>query len=274
MMRILTTAVVLGCLGGLLLAGGCGSETSSGLPTPVGPSCPDTGFPYPGTSWQWQLTGTIDPSVDAEMFDIDLYNTPQQVIDELHARGRVVICYFSAGTREDWRPDADQFPASVLGKPMAAWPDEQWLDIRQIALLAPILRARLDLAVAKGCDGVEPDNVDGYTNDSGFPLSYDDQLTYNRWLATEAHARGLSVGLKNDLDQVEDLVGYFDWALNEQCFQYNECEALLPFVHACKAVFGVEYELDPDDFCDDANALNFDWLFKNWDLDAWRLSCR
>jgi hypothetical protein len=244
------------------------------LPTNVGHSCPDTGFPYPGTSWQWQLTGTVDPSVDAEMFDIDLYTTPQRVIDDLHARGRVVICYFSAGTWEDWRPDADQFPAAVLGKPMADWPDEQWLDVRQIEQLAPIMRARLDLAVAKGCDGVEPDNVDGYANDSGFPLSYTDQLTYNIWLANEAHARGLSVGLKNDLDQVEDLVGYFDWALNEQCFQYDECEALLPFVQACKAVFGVEYELDPDAFCDDANALNFDWLLKHWDLDAWRISCR
>lgn len=237
-------------------------------------SCPDTGFPYPGTSWQWQLSGTIDTSVDAQMYDIDLVETPQSIIDELHAKGRVVICYFSAGTWENWRPDAAQFPASIIGQSLEDWPDEKWLDIRQLGILGPIMQARLDLAVQKQCDGVEPDNVDGYTNNSGFTLTYQDQLTYNIWLANEAHARGLSIGLKNDLDQAADLVSYFDWALNEECFQYDECELLLPFVRACKAVFGVEYEGDPADFCPKANAMNFDWLYKRWDLDAWRQSCR
>jgi hypothetical protein len=66
--------------------------------------------------------------------------------------------------------------------------------------LGPILFARLDLAVAKGCDGVEPDNVDGYANNTNFPLTVQDQLQFNIWLANEAHARGLSIGLKNDLD--------------------------------------------------------------------------
>lgn len=42
------------------------------------------------------------------------------------------------------------------------------------------MQARLDLAVQKGCDGVEPDNVDGYQNNSGFPLTAQDQLAYNR----------------------------------------------------------------------------------------------
>lgn len=36
---------------------------------------------------------------------------------------------------------------------------KQWLDVTQISLLAPIMRARLDLAKSKNCDGVEPDNV-------------------------------------------------------------------------------------------------------------------
>ena len=101
-----------------------------------------------------------------------------------------------------------------------------------------------------------------------FPLKYRDQLNYNIWLANQAHARGLSIGLKNDLDQVKDLVPYFDWALNEECFQYDECELLLPFVEAGKAVFGVEYEGNSDSFCPQANAMNVDWLKKHWDLDA------
>lgn len=230
--------------------------------------------PSPGTSWQWQLSGNIDPSFDVEMYDIDLFDTPQAMIDQLQASGRIVVCYFSAGSWEDWRPDANDFPAEVIGEPLEGWPGERWLDIRQVDLLAPILEARLELARQKGCDGVEPDNVDGYANKTGFPLDADDQIVFNTWLAQEAHARGLSIGLKNDLDQIEALLTHFDWALNEQCFEYNECERLLPFIQSGKAVFGVEYNLEVDDFCPLANNMNLDWLKKSLELDAYRVACR
>ena len=232
--------------------------------------------PAPGTSWQLQLSGDIDTSLDVQMYDIDLFDTPQNVIDQLHADGRIVICYFSAGSWEEWRDDASQFPAPVIGNPLEGWEGEYWLDIRQLDVLGPLMGARLDTAVQKNCDGVDPDNINAYEdgNDTGFPLTYQDQIVYNVWLAEQAHARGLSIGLKNDLEQIDDLLPYFDWMLNESCFYYNECDALLPFVQTGKAVFGVEYELPPDDFCSQANAMNFDWLKKNWDLDAWREACR
>ncbi len=222
--------------------------------------------PEPGTSWQWQLTGTINTTWPVMMVDIDLFEAPQATIDALHRDGRVVICYFSAGSWEAWRPDAEDFPRQVLGDPLEDWPDERWLDIRRIDLLGPVMLARLDRAVRKGCDGVEPDNVDGYVNATGFDLSYDDQLEYNRWLAEQAHKRGLSIGLKNDLDQVIDLVEDFDWALNEQCFQFEECDALIPYIEARKAVFGVEYEGRPEDYCPLALAMGFSWLTKTPDL--------
>lgn len=229
--------------------------------------------PTPGTTWQWQLTSEIDTSFDVDMYDIDLFDVPQSVIDSLHQDGRIVICYFSAGSYEEWRPDAAAFPAEVRGNPLDNWPGESWLDIRQFDTLGPIMQARLDLAVQKECDGVEPDNVDGYSNDSGFPLTANDQLTYNTWLAAEAHSRGLSVGLKNDLDQIPDLLSHFDWALNEQCFQYDECDRLLPFIQAGKAVFGVEYEEELANFCPQATANQFSWLLKDWDLGPERLAC-
>ncbi len=244
--------------------------SSSPTPTPT----PTWWQPVPGTSWQIQYSGTLDTSLDVQVYDIDLFDTPQSVIDTLHADGRKVICYFSAGSWEDWRSDAGDFPAGVLGNSLEDWPGEKWLDIRQVDLLAPIMRARLDLAVSKHCDGVDPDNVDGYTNDTGFPLTADDQLTYNRFLSTEAHARGLAIGLKNDLGQIPDLLADFDWALNEECFSYNECDLLTPFVQANKPVFGVEYNFDTADFCPQANAMNFDFLKKHWNLDAWRVACR
>jgi endo-alpha-1,4-polygalactosaminidase (GH114 family) len=231
--------------------------------------------PGPGTSWQWQLTGTVDTSIDVVMYDIDLFDVPQATIDSLHADGRIVICYFSAGSREDWRPDEGDFPQQAIGNRLDNWPGENWIDIRD-ATVRGIMQARMDLAVTKNCDGVEPDNVDAYTNNSGFNLTAADQLDYNRFLAAEAHARGLSVGLKNDLDQVNDLLDDFDWALNEECFDWNECDMLLPFIQAGKAVFHVEYgdaQL-AQDICPQANALDFDSLIKNYDLDAWRIPCR
>jgi len=230
--------------------------------------------PTPGTSWQIQFTGTPVLSLDVQMYDLDLFDTPTDTIDQLHSQGRKVVCYLSAGSWENWRPDANLFPSEVLGNDLEGWAGEKWLDIRRLDILGPIMGARLDQAVQKGCDGVDPDNVDGYTNNSGFPLTYPDQIAYNTWIANQAHARNLAVGLKNDLDQINDLVSSFDWALNEQCFQYNECSLLAPFIQNGKPVFGIEYQGKLTVFCPQANAMNFDTLKKNLSLDAWRIACR
>jgi endo-alpha-1,4-polygalactosaminidase (GH114 family) len=242
--------------------------------TAAPPSRPGSWWrPSPRTTWQWQLTGTIDTSVEADMYDIDLFDTPASTVRELHDRGRRVVCYLDAGTYEPGRPDADAYPDAVLGAEVEGWPGERWLDIRRLDVLGPILERRLDRCRAKGFDGVEPDNVDAYANDSGFPLSADDQLAFNRFVAAAAHARGLSVGLKNDLDQAAALEPRFDWALDEQCFQYDECEALRPFAAAGKAVFIAEYELEPSAFCDAARAAGYQAIRKRLDLDAWRQAC-
>ena len=235
--------------------------------------------PAPGTSWQWQLVEDIDTSVDVEVYDIDLFDVPQGTIDTLHADGRIVICYFSAGSYEEWRDDAGDLPSAAIGDPLDGWPGEAWLDHRDEGVRA-VMAARLDLAVSKGCDAVEPDNVDGYTNPTGFDLSGEDQLDYNRWLATQAHDRGLSIGLKNDVDQVEALVDDFDWALNEECITYDECETTSPFIEQGKAVFHVEYVDDTadgpalaDSVCPQTSGLGFSTLIKEWDLTVWRLAC-
>ena len=224
--------------------------------------------------WQWQLTGSVDLSVDASVFDVDLFNVTAATVGAIHAKGSKAICYVSVGTYEPWRADAASFPEIVKGKALGDFPDEKWLDIRRLDILGPILEARFDMCKAKGFDAVEPDNVDGYTNKTGFPLTADDQLKFNKYLAQIAHARGLSVGLKNDLDQVKELVDNFDWALNESCFQYKECNLLAPFVAAGKAVFQVEYKMTADAFCPQANTLNFNSLRKNLNLDAYRVACR
>jgi len=222
--------------------------------------------PAPTTTWQWQLTGTLDTSFKVQMYDIDLYDSTAAQISTLHAQGKVVICYFST-QYEDWRPDAASFTPSVLGNNMDGWPGEKWVDIRS-PVVRNIMSSRLDLAVQKGCDGVEPDNVDGYTNHPGFPLTYADQINFNTFLATTAHSKSLSIGLKNDLDQVKDLVNVFDWALNEQCNQYQECKDLTPFITAGKAVFNCEYSGTPANVCKSMVSSSFSTIFKSLDLNA------
>lgn len=272
---IIGLTTFIACSGG---GGGDGDESDDGVQQEIqeneNPIAGDWWKPAPGTSWQWQLSGELNASYDVQMYDVDLIDSSAETISNLKAAGRVVVCYFSAGSWEDWRPDAGEFPDSVKGKTMDGWPDEKWLNISNLELLGPIMEARLDLAVAKGCDGVEPDNVDGYANDTGFPLTAEDQLAYNRRLSDEAHERGLSIGLKNDLDQIPGLLNWFDWALNEQCFEMDECELLEAFVRAGKAVFGVEYQGDPAVFCPSMNARNFDWLLMDWDLGGGRSACR
>jgi hypothetical protein len=256
----------------------------SGCDSGVHSKGPEPGIWAPGMSWQWQLEGTIDTSLAVQVYDVDLFETEQTVIDALHANGTKVICYFSAGTWEPNRPDGDQFPSGAIGNAMVDWPDEKYLDIRN-ATVRSIMAARMDLAKSKQCDAVEPDNVDGYAIDedgeddgefTGFQLTATDQLDYNMYLSLQAHDRNLSVGLKNDVDQISELVDYFDWTLNEECFKFTECENLLPFIQKGKAVFHVEYgaRAKADEICPQANTLNFDTLIKNLSLNAFRISCR
>ncbi|MBA3823655.1 MAG: endo alpha-1,4 polygalactosaminidase [Ktedonobacterales bacterium] len=249
------------------------SVTTPGSTTPLPPG--QVWHPALQSSWQWQLDdSTLDPALKVQVYDFDGFDRSADDVAQLHAQGTKVICYIDVGTWEMGRPDSDKFPAALKGKPVDGFPDEKWLDIRQLSVLEPLISARMDICKEKGFDAIEPDNVDGYANDSGFPLTADEQLAFNTFLAKAAHQRGLSVGLKNDLDQVQQLLPLFDWALNEQCFQYHECAALLPFIQANKAVFNVEYKLNPDQFCSKANAMNFNSLKKHLALDAFRVACR
>jgi hypothetical protein len=273
------------------------AATAAAAPAPV--ACDTTKgacwHPAVNARWQYQLQGvsayastgginvgisatpyTGGASVSPSVFDIDLYvdqavsgnnstlNTA--AISAIHAAGKKAICYVSAGSWENWRPDANQFPASVLGN-KNGWAGEKWLDIRQTSVLLPIMEARVQKCAQAGFDGVEWDNVDGYTNRTGFPLTSADQLTYNASLANLAHKYGLTVALKNDVEQVSDLAPYFDYAVNEQCQQYSECSGYTAnFINAGKAVFQVEYKLHLVKFCPQANTENRNAILKDFDL--------
>lgn len=264
-------------------AGSNHSSGSSGAGGSAPVSSPPSSIswrPAVSDTWQWQLKGTVNTSYPVAVYDIDLFDTPIATIQALQASGKKVVCYFSAGSSENWRSDFSGFQAADMGSDLTGWPGEKWLDTRS-ANVRQIMRTRLDLAVSKGCNGVEPDNVDAYVNQSGFPLTAVTQLEYNRFLASEAHSRKLAVALKNDVNQLSDLVGDFDFAVNEQCHSYNECDGYQVFIQHNKPVFNAEYATAyvadaaaRQTLCVDARARNFRTLVLPLALnDSFRYSC-
>lgn len=199
-------------------------------------------------SWYWQLTGRLNVSHAVDAYDVDGFETSAARVRALHEAGRRVICYIDVGTWEDFRPDAGQFPRSVLGR-SNGWPGERWLDVRRLSVLEPLMSARIEMCARKGFDALEPDNIDGYANRTGFPLTAREQLVYDRWVAHEAHAVGLAVFQKNDPQQARRLEPYFDGVLDEQCNQYAECSSFRAYLDAGKPVLNAEYDLPARRFC-------------------------
>src|SRR3954453_12919764 len=259
-----------------------------------------TGFVNIGVTGTSFATGrTVAPTV----FDIDILQdgkcySPQDysvlnyaAVQAIHTRGARVIGYIDAGTAETWRPDFPEMQAfdqscdgCLFGNPLSHFPDEYWLNINtnvrgtnpntgksQTArqFLLDEMLARLKEAKLIGVDAIEFDDVDGWQSNSGLSITAADQLRYNIKLANLAHHMGFAVGLKNDLSQAATLQPYFDFAINEQCFQYDECGALVPWsTQYGKAVFNVEYGEHQAAFCPTANAAgtNFNSIGKTDDL--------
>lgn len=251
------------------------------------------------TSWHWMIDHPLDLNNPKDMgledpngkkltfapptvYDIDWEMNSAKTVQALHAMNKKVICYVDVGAFENYRPDARKFPKTVIGKPDGHWEGSYWLDIRRLDVLLPIMRDRFQVCKTKGFDAIEPDEVDGYANDSGFNLSYNDQLRYNRAIADLAHSLGLSVGLKGNIEQVPDLWPYFDWTLNEQCFEFDECAVLSKYFLANgKAVFNVEYDdlysgyrAKSTEFCPKANAAKFNSMKMPLELSGGRWPCR
>lgn len=253
-----------------LLAAACGESrgtlVTTGGATPWRPAL--------GTSWQVQLTGTLDTSIDVAVYDVDLFDAPASAVEALHAAGRRVICYVSVGTYEPWRSDATSFPAAALGDAVEGFPTERWLETRDTTVRA-LMAARLDLAAAKACDGVDLSNVSPEGATTGFSFGPADVESYGGWLAEQAHARGLGAGLGGGADVAGALAADFEWALTEGCLGDGTCGAYASFAAAGKVVFGVEFgaEADAAAICPAAKQAGLDALIKNRNYDAFRVAC-
>jgi len=179
LLYILLPILVLGILAlalglGLGLTLGRSNDDDSGNDDDTSPPLPspNTTLPWtPTVSSTWQIILSHPPDLSSSsattpnvsVFDIDLFDTPASTIQQLHSLGKKVLCYFSAGSYEDWRDDADQFEDADLGNDLDGWPGEKWLDLNS-ENVRRIMKTRIELAAEKGCDGVDPDNVDAYVS--------------------------------------------------------------------------------------------------------------
>jgi hypothetical protein len=138
-----------------------------------------------GASWQIVLrqqlkippSQAIQPDF-VDVWDIDLFENTDNGKDgstiaylkSLPHKPKV-ICYFSAGSYEDWRTDwPENFDKDNYGSPLIGWDGEYWLDIGSSAV-QEVMFNRIRLAATMGCDAVDPDNVDGYVSPSPCSLA-------------------------------------------------------------------------------------------------------
>lgn len=248
---------------------GCGGtcEAGSGCTVP------------PGTWWKptnekplhlhWQLSDTFaypgDVVPGQSLYDIDGDLSSAQTVAQLHAAGYKVICYMEVGSVENFRDDYQDFVAlGVVGKEQSDWPGEFWLDIStqaNIDKILPLMKARMvNWCQAKGFDAIEPDTSDVEGASAAQIISYAKQI------AALAHSLGLGIGLKNNAgSSAAALEPSYDWALVEQCWEYDECDGFrTSFLAANKPVFNVEYNTAPN--CASANAWHMNSMRRDLDL--------
>ena len=170
--------------------------------------------PLPEGVADYQLGQPYEPASDVTVVVRDSTASPEP--------GIYSVCYVNAFQTQ---PDESVDPALLL-EPDPAWPDEYLLDTAQRGPLT----ARIDALLARcddaGFDAVELDNLDSWTR-SGGRLERRDTLTIARGAVAAAHARGLAVGQKNtpDLTAAEIARTGFDFAIAEECHEFDECAA-------------------------------------------------
>lgn len=205
--------------------------------------------PGPGRvpTWVIQLDGV--PAQQADLVTLDGQDTtPAQVAQVVRAGGHP-ICYLNAGAWEQWRPDAGRIPPQLVGKPLAGWPGERWLDVRDPERLRPVMADRIETCRRKGFVAVDPDNLDGHSADTGWGISQAQEFAYLSLLIELAHGQGLAIGLKNAVELLPKAGPKVDFAVNESCHELDECARYADFVSSGKWVLNLEYRGTPAEVC-------------------------
>jgi hypothetical protein len=191
--------------------------------------------------WDWQI-GRVTPlqrtgrrAVD--IYDIDGFLTTPAEIGQIHtawqastlAHPRAV--YYLDLAWEDYRPDGSPapygrfLPASTLGKVYFGFPEERWVDFRQLDALKPMLNERIAMCARKGFDTVELDDIDSFDPPSttGFYLTAGDAQNYLAYADNLVHRYGMTVLWKNSPLLARWGMRYTDGAVVEECYAFGGC---------------------------------------------------
>jgi hypothetical protein len=200
--------------------------------------------------WDWQI-GRVTPlrrtGRDAvDIYDVDGFLTTAAQVTAIRSAWQAAtlphpraVCYLDLAW-EDYRPDATPgsassgsassgtaFPASTLGLVYNGYPDERWVDFRQLDALKPMLRERIGMCARKGFDAVELDDIDGFDPPAttGFDLTPGDVENFLAYAFNEVHQYGMTVLWKNSPYLTSWGRHYADGAVVEECYLSHDCLA-------------------------------------------------
>ena len=213
-------------------------------------------------SFVYSINGTAGDKYAVNTVFVDLFDSSTTRINNLKKQKKTVICYFSAGSAENWRPDYSKYPKVALGKAMSGWAGEKWVDYRNAGVMK-IIENRINLARSKGCNGVDPDNVDGHLNATGFPLTASTQRDFVESMSSSAKVAGLLIGLKNSPETASDLERVTDFVVVEECEKYKECSMYNAFSVNKKPIYQIEYQAKSSILCANAAKRGASLIFAN-----------
>ena len=190
--------------------------------------------------WDWQI-GLVTPlertgARAVDIYDVDGFLTTAAEVNQIHTSWQAttlphpkLICYLDMAW-EDYRPDASPgqvFPAATLGEIYYGYPQERWVDFRQLDALKPMLDARIAMCAHKGFDAVELDDIDSFDPPSttGFHLTPGDAQNFLAYAFNQIHRYGMTGLWKNSPYLSWWGRGYADGAVVEECYVYHQCLA-------------------------------------------------
>jgi hypothetical protein len=190
--------------------------------------------------WDWQI-GRSTPlqrtgARAVDIYDIDGFLTTRAQVRALHTRWQAAtlrhpkaVCYIDLAW-EDYRPDATPgrlFPAATLGNVYYGYPEERWVDFRQLHALMPMLAERIGMCARKGFDAVELDDIDSFDPPSttGFHLTPGDAQNFLAAAFNLIHRDGMAGLWKNSPLLSWWGRRYADGAVVEECYTFHMCTA-------------------------------------------------
>ena len=194
-----------------------------------------------------QVTASANDGID--IYDVDV-DSSDATFSSILGAGKYLVCYFSAGSSEAYRRDVGCFNTNLGAGDYGcnyggAYGDEFWLNTSSIEVRR-IMQDRIERAAQKKCSAIDPDNIDAYGNNNGIGATESDSISFMQFLANEAHSRGMGIGLKNSLEIFDSVSSIIDFAVNEECVKYSECNTYTNFLASRAPVVNIEYPTDED----------------------------